>query len=97
MNYYCNFTVNTEIIQMKFKSNTNNSEIQHRKVKIVEKAELNKWASLFSLFGYKKDCTLKTGVAPETIKRIIKTGKGIESTIDSIRAYYKSQQSISIK
>lgn len=82
---------------MRHKSNTKDSDIQHRKVIIVGKSEIKTWSDLFSLFGYKKECSRVTGVAPETIKRIMKNGKGIEATVASIREYYRSQQTFSIK
>jgi hypothetical protein len=57
-------------------------------MELVDKVEIKNWNNLFSLFGYKKDCYRKTGVAPETIKRVLTQKKGVEDVISSLRKYY---------
>lgn len=72
---------------MSAKSNIKIDKVKNRKMERVDKVEIKKWNNLFNLFGYKKDCYRQTGVAPETIKRVIKEGMGIQPVVESIRNY----------
>lgn len=73
---------------MNVKNNTKRTKVRNRKMELVDKVEIKNWNNLFSLFGYKKDCYRKTGVAPETIKRVLTQKKGVEDVISSLRKYY---------
>lgn len=73
---------------MKIKNNTKSTKVKNRKMEIVDKDEIKNWNNLFSLFGYKKDCYRKTGVAPQTIKRVLTKKKGVEEVVSSLRKYY---------
>jgi hypothetical protein len=73
---------------MKIKNNIKSTKVRNRKMELVDKGEIKNWNNLFSLFGYKKDCYRKTGVAPATIKRVLDKKKGVEDVISSLRKYY---------
>ncbi|GAC1414488.1 MAG: hypothetical protein NVSMB66_7610 [Candidatus Doudnabacteria bacterium] len=66
--------------------------MQYRKIEVLTKEERKEWKTLFSKFGFKKDCSRKTGVAFETIISVLKKGEGLETTIASIRNYCESQK-----
>jgi hypothetical protein len=65
---------------------------------VVEKAilkkrilapELKKMRRFYSAFGRQKDCKIKKGVDPRTIRNILKKGIGWEDNVNGIIEYYQ--------
>lgn len=61
--------------------------ITHRKTVIIDKEELKKLRSIFSVYGSKQEFSRSTGVDAGTLTRILERGKGNEKIVTIIKKY----------
>jgi predicted transcriptional regulator len=61
--------------------------MQTRKVVIIQKPELKKLNTHFSLFGTRTDFMRKTKIPRSSLNRILEAGMGEERIVKKIRSY----------
>jgi hypothetical protein len=73
---------------------TKNSEVITRVQVYVSKPELKAWKKHFMPFGTKTEFERETGIARQTLNKVLKAGKGEKTTVGVIRSFVGSQKQV---